>query len=156
MPKHPPVTEADFCQKLEYYCAYQERCHKEVEEKLRSLGAIPAMRDKVISHLITNNYLNETRFTAVFTMGKFRIKKWGKNRIRLELKRRGISEWNIHHALKQITPEDYYATFEALMTQLQQKYEGVSSPQLKKKKIHDALLYRGWETPLIFEALREI
>jgi regulatory protein len=156
MSKHPPVTEADFCQKLEYYCAYQERCHKEVEEKLRSLGAVPAMRDKVISHLITNNYLNETRFTEVFNLGKFRIKKWGKNRIQQELKRRGISDWNIRHALHQIPSEDYHATFEDLVTQLQQKYEGVSSPQLKKKKIHDALLYRGWETTLIFDALREV
>ena len=134
MPKHLPVTEADFCQKLEYYCVYQERCHKEVEEKLRSLGAIPAMRDKVISHLITNNYLNETRFTAVFTMGKFRIKKWGKNRIKQELKCRGISEWNIHHALKQITPEDYYATFEALDDAAATEIRGSIFTPTKKEK----------------------
>ena len=79
-------TLAQAQKKLEYYCAYQERCHKEVIAKLRTLGMIPSVIDKIISELIKANYLNETRFTQSFVRGKFRIKKWGKNRILQELK----------------------------------------------------------------------
>ena len=70
-------TLAQAQKKLEYYCAYQERCHKEVIAKLRTLGMIPSVIDKIISELIKANYLNETRFTQSFVRGKFRIKKWG-------------------------------------------------------------------------------
>jgi regulatory protein len=87
------VDEAQ--QKLEHYCAYQERCHKEVEEKLKSMHMIPAAIDQIIGKLITDNYLNETRFAQSFARGKFRIKKWGKVRILNQLKFRGISAWNI-------------------------------------------------------------
>ena len=81
--------------KLESYCAYQDRCHKEVESKLRAMGMIPEAKDQIIGHLIKENYLNEERFSKSFARGKFRIKKWGKNRIVNELKQRQITKYNI-------------------------------------------------------------
>ncbi len=95
MQKKPVLTVAEAQQKLEHYCAYQERCHQEVVNKLQELGMIPAAIDAIISSLIQNNYLNEMRFAQSFARGKFRIKKWGKNRILRELKLRNISNYNI-------------------------------------------------------------
>mgnify|MGYP001357425862 FL=1 len=78
------VDEAQ--KKLENYCAYQERCHKDVRKKLKDMKMIPEAIDQIIHHLITQNYLNETRFAQAFARGKFRTKKWGRNRIVRELK----------------------------------------------------------------------
>ena len=75
------VEEAQ--KKLEHYCAYQERCHQEVIQKLRQLKMIPSAIDRIIGHLIEHKYLNETRFSH--------IKKWGIERILRELKQRKIS-----------------------------------------------------------------
>ena len=82
-------------QKLEHYCAYQERCHDEVLQKLRSFRVDRTVIDEVIVHLIENNFLNEERFACSFTRGKHRIKHWGKIRIVNELKFRNISQYNI-------------------------------------------------------------
>jgi regulatory protein len=77
---------------LEHYCIYQDRCHKEVEEKLSKMRLIPEIIEEVIPHLISENFLNETRFAQSFARGKFRIKQWGKNRIVAELKQRCITD----------------------------------------------------------------
>ena len=90
---NPSYTLDEAKKKIARYCAYQERCHKEVNDKLREMGMIPAAIDQIISELITNNFLNELRFSEAFARGKFRIKKWGKSRIVSELKQRNISEY---------------------------------------------------------------
>ena len=109
--KRKSYTLAQAQKKLEYYCVYQERCHKEVIAKLKTLGMIPSVIDKIISELIKANYLNETRFTQSFVRGKFRIKKWGKNRILQELKVREISSFNIKLGMKEISDDNYQKTF---------------------------------------------
>ena len=135
------VDEAQ--KKLEHYCAYQERCHKEVTQKLYDMRMIPEARDKIIVHLLQHNFLNEERFAQAYTRGKFRIKKWGKQRIRIELKRRDISKTIITIALKEISDADYYNTFNALA-------------EKKRKKLADYLFYRGWESHLVYDKLREL
>ena len=55
-------TVEEMQKKLEHYCAYQERCHQEVIQKLRQLKMIPSAIDRIIGYLIEHNYLNETRF----------------------------------------------------------------------------------------------
>ena len=107
------VDEAQ--KKLEGYCAYQERCHKEVRQKLRDMKMIPEAIDKIIVHLIQHNYLNEERFAKAFVRGKFRIKKWGKIRLVRELKFREISKYSIDTALKEIDLDDYHNTLDELM-----------------------------------------
>ena len=89
-------------QKLEQYCAFQERCHLEVSQKLKEYGINGNPMYRIISHLIEQNYLNETRFAEHFVRGKFNIKKWGKKRLLRELKQRNISDWNIKNAMKEI------------------------------------------------------
>lgn len=141
--------------KLESYCAYQDRCHKEVESKLRTMGMIPEAKDQIIGHLIQENYLNEERFSKSFARGKFRIKKWGKNRIVNELKQRQITKYNITIALKEIEQTDYLETLDILaQKRLSQITE--TNVQKKKKKLADYLLYRGWESHLVYEKLKEL
>ena len=96
--------------KLEHYCVYQDRCHKEVEQKLNEYNLIPQAKDLILLHLLEHNFLNEERFAKSFARGKFRIKKWGKPRIVRELKFRSISEYNIKTALKEIDEKEYIQT----------------------------------------------
>ena len=147
------VTEAT--RKLEAYCAYQDRCHKEVVDKLKGMRMIPQAIDQIVAHLIKENYLNEERFAHSFARGKFRIKKWGRNRIAQELKLRQISRFNIASALKQIDDQSYLATLDELATKrLGQIKE--THPQKRKKKLADYLLYRGWESHLVYTKIKEL
>ena len=141
--------------KLESYCAYQERCHKDVVEKLRGMKMIPEAIDQIATHLIQENYLNEERFAKSFARGKFNIKKWGKNRIVNELKQRQISKFNIKIALKEIDQEEYMVTLDKLAKKRMQQITETST-QRKRKKLADYLLYRGWESHLVYEKLKEL
>ena len=140
---------------MEHYCAYRERCHKEVHLKLKEMRMIPDAIDLIVHDLITHNYLNETRFAQAFVRGKFRIKKWGKNRLLRELKLRDISQYNIKIALKEISESDYLSTFHELSDKRWQQLNGEDNLQKKKKKFADYLLYRGWESNLIWEKIND-
>ena len=137
---------------LENYCAYQERCHKEVQLKLKKMSMIPEAMDKIIVHLIEHNYLNEERFAKAFVRGKFRIKKWGKNRLVRELKFREVSKYSIDSGLSEINPEEYLEVLDELV---KKRIAQVKERNLykKKRKVADYLLYRGWESNLIYEKL---
>ena len=148
-------TLAQAQKKIEYYCAYQERCHKEVIAKLKTLGMIPSVIDKIISELIKANYLNETRFTQSFVRGKFRIKKWGKNRILQELKVRNISSFNIKLGMKEISDDNYQKTFYDLFEKRRREVKQLTKTE-QKKKIFSYMSYRGWENSKIYEALRDL
>lgn len=148
------VEEAQ--QRLERYCAYQERCHKEVEQKLYEMQMIPAAKEQIIHHLLQHNFLNETRFSQAFARGKFRTKKWGKARITRELKMRNISAYNVKLALKEIPESEYYKTFDALVEKRLQQLTSEENLQKKRKKLADYLLYRGWESHLVYERVREV
>ena len=148
-------TLAQAQKKLEYYCAYQERCHKDVIAKLKTLGMIPSVIDKIISELIKANYLNETRFTQSFVRGKFRIKKWGKNRILQELKVRDISSFNIKLGMKEISDDNYQKTFYELFEKRRREVKQLTKTE-QKKKIFSYMSYRGWENSKIYEALRDL
>ena len=147
------ITEAQ--KKLEHYCAYQERCHQEVSAKLKSYGMIPAARDQIIGYLIAQNYLNESRFAQSFARGKFRIKKWGKERIERELKFKQISLYNIRLGLKEIDPIAYMETLESLAQKFWEIHTD-KSPSFRKKKVYTALKYRGWETEHIFDCINRL
>lgn len=141
---------------LENYCAYQERCHKEVEQKLREMKMIPKAVEIIIEHLLQNNLLNESRFSQAFARGKFTNKKWGKQRIVRELKFRNISEYNIQLALKEITETDYLTTFNTLAEKRFLQLSSEKNLQKKRKKLADYLLYRGWESHLVWEKIKEL
>ena len=141
--------------KLEYYCSYQDRCHKEVEQKLNSFTLITELKEKVIVHLIENNFINEERFAKSFVRGKHNYKGWGKNRIVNELKLRNISSRIIETALKEIPEATYLENFHALA---EKNWEIIKEPkgQKRNKKFVDFLLRKGYETSLIYEKLKEL
>ena len=155
MNKKKSYTLAQAQKKLEYYCVYQERCHKEVIAKLKTLGMIPSVIDKIVSELIKANYLNETRFTQSFVRGKFRIKKWGKNRIFQELKVRDISSFNIKLGMKEISDDNYQKTFYELFEKRRREVKQLTKTE-QKKKIFSYMSYRGWENSKVYEALRDL
>ena len=99
--------ESSVKKKIEHYCAYQERCHLEVTNKLNKLGVFGDELDEYVCYLIDENFLSETRFSEAYVRGKFNNNNWGKIKISRELKLRNISDWNISNALSQINSEDY-------------------------------------------------
>ena len=141
--------------KLEVYCAYQERCHKEVVSKLWTLGTDQNEIDEVICYLIAEDFLNEERFACSFARGKHRIKNWGKIRIVNELKFRNISARNITTALKEISVEEYYTTFEKLSERMWESFQERDVLK-KRKKFCDYLLRKGWESNLVYEKAKEL
>jgi regulatory protein len=141
--------------KLEYYCAYQERCHKEVTQKLKDMSMIPKAIDVIIVHLLQHNFLNEERFAKTFVNGKFKIKHWGKRRLTLELKRKDISKVNINQALSEINEAEYIEVFNDL-AEKRLPFIKETNKFKKKKKLADYLLYRGWESHLVYNKVNEL
>ena len=142
------ITKEQALQKLKHYCAYQERCHSEVKEKLYNLGAWKKDHDEIIATLIEENYLNEERFALAFAGGKFRVKQWGRVKIKYELKQKQVSEYCIKKSLKQIDEEEYIKVLNKLA---KEKYTPLKSEQylIRKKKTMDYLIAKGFEMDLI-------
>lgn len=141
--------------KLEYYCAYQERCHQEVIDKLKGMKMIPQAIDVILVHLIQHNYLNEERFAKTYVRGKLRFKKWGKRRLTSELKKKDISKININQALTEIDDKEYIEIFNDLAEKRLNSIKEKDKYK-KKRKLSNYLLYRGWETYLVYDKLNEL
>jgi regulatory protein len=150
-----PLTVTEALEKLRSYCAYQERCHREVKNKLYQLGMIPQAIDQIIGTLVSENYLNESRFAQQFANGKFSIKQWGKLRIKRELKARQISDYDIKKALSSIDTEAYAIKITEISQKKWNQLEG-TAPQQKKQKLYQYLAYRGWETERIYDQLNRL
>ena len=141
--------------KLEYYCAYQERCHKEVRQKLKDMHMIPEAIDIIVVHLLEHNFLNEERFAKTFVSGKFKIKRWGRRRLTLELKKKDISKVNVNQALSEINEAEYIEVFNDL-AEKRLPFINETNKIKKKKKLTDYLLYRGWESHLVYEKVNQL
>ena len=142
-------------QKLEYYCAYQERCHVEVQEKLREFIVSEQEKNQIIVHLIEHNFLNEERFASLFAISKFHQKKWGKIRIKNELKARRISDYLITKAIKEIPFQEYQDAFHILA---EKSWESITEKNTlkKRKKFCDNLLRKGWESEMVYERVKAL
>ncbi len=141
--------------KAKHYCAYQERSHIEVKEKLYSLGLRKTDVETILSKLIEENYLNEERFARQFAGGKFRMKKWGRIRIIHELKQKRVSAYNIRKALEEIDPEQYRSVLKKLA---ETKWKLVKTEQyiVRQVKTQQYLLQKGFEPSLIKAVIHEI
>ena len=141
--------------KLEYYCSYQERCHSEVFNKIMTLTTNIGDANNIITKLIDDGYLNETRFCKEYTIGKFKHKNWGKNRIISELKKRKISNRNIEMGLDEIDEDIYIERFNELFDKQLERHAS-KNDMYTKKKIFDYFNYRGWEKDLIFKKINKL
>lgn len=145
----------EIIRKLENFCAYQERCHVEVQEKLSEFIVSEQEKNQIIVHLIEHNFLNEERFASLFAISKFHQKKWGKIRIKNELKARRISDYLINKAIKEIPSEEYYDTFQALSEKLWETIPEKNTLK-KRKKFCDNLLRKGWESEMVYEKVKAL
>lgn len=149
------LTPVDVKNKIYHYCAYQERCHQEVKNKLYDLGLHSNEVDDLLSHLITEGYLNEERFAKAFVGGKFRIKSWGRIKIVQELEARGLTKNCIKAGLKEIDEQDYLKTLESL---IRKKSELVEEENLfvKRDKLARYVIQKGFEPDLAWSVIKEI
>ncbi|MDI5948312.1 regulatory protein RecX [Flavobacterium yafengii] len=152
---NPVYSIKEAIHKIEHYCAYQERCHEEVVQKLRSMKMDSDEIDTIMVRLINDNFLNEERFAQSFARGKHRIKHWGKIRIVNELKAKKITQTLINIALKEISTEEYLSTFHTLA---ERNWESIleTNNLKKRKKFCDYLLRKGFESNLVYEKVKEL
>ena len=145
------LTPKEAARKIRSFCAYQERCHEEVKQKLYSYGIYGEDIDLIIVGLIEENYLNEERFARLFAGGKFRMKGWGRVKIKQELKLKKVGDYIIKRAMTEI---DEAAYWDALEKQATKKWDSLKGrAQEKVVKTTRFLMQRGFELPLIQEVL---
>lgn len=151
------LTKEQVFQKLKHYCGYQERCHSEVKEKAYSFKLRKAEVEELISMLIEEGYLNEERFAIMFAGGKFRIKQWGRNKIKYELKQKKISDYCIRKALNNIDEKEYLSAAERLA---KKKWASVNDPGsnrfVKMTKTRDFLFQRGYESEIVNKVISDL
>jgi regulatory protein len=156
MHRQPSLSPEQALQKARYYCGYQERCHSEVQEKLYSFGLRKPQVESALATLIEERYLNEERFAIQFAGGHFRLKHWGKVRIRYQLKQKKVSDYCIRTALAAIDDEAY---MEGLARLAEKKWEELAvetNPMVRKSKWQEYLLRKGYESDRIAEVMAAI
>ena len=151
------MTPRQALPKLMKYCAYQERTHQEAREKLHELGVYGDDAEVVIVQLIEDNFLNEERYAKAFAGGKFRIMRWGRQKILYELKQKGISEYCIKKGMAEIEDEDYIRSLRYL---LEKKHTQLASQERNKltlnQKIATYLISKGYESELVWQELKNL
>lgn len=140
--------------RIKNWCDRQERCHYEVKQKLASWGVYYDQADQILVQLIEENYLNELRFSKAFVSGKFRIKKWGRIKIKQALKFKQISNYCIQEGLKEIDSHEYNRTIQHLIERKKIDYSGLSNFD-SNGKIAQFLLNKGYEKDLVWSLLLE-
>lgn len=136
--------------KAEAWCAYQERCQQEVRTKLYEWGLWGDTVEAIIAKLISGNFINEERFARTYAGGKFRIKKWGKVKIRIELKKRKITDYCIRKGLAEIPDRDYLKT----LRELAEKKMGTKKLAVgSRQKVARYLIGKGYEPDLVWDLL---
>ncbi len=138
--------------KIKQFCAYQERCHQEVKDKLYGFGLHLTDVDTIISKLIEENYLNEERFALHYAGGKFRMKQWGRVKIKYALKEKHVSDYCIKKALASIDDNDYFKTLERITEIKLKSLKSEKNIFIKKRKMQDYLTRKGYE----FSEIKEI
>ncbi len=141
--------------KLENYCAYQERSQQEVRDKLYEFGIYPSEVEEIISELIQNNFLNEERFAIAYALGKFRIKNWGRIKIRQGLKLKRVSDKLIQKALKAIDGDDYLKTLMLILSKKEALMQE-KNLNIKQQKLVDYALGKGFERDLIWDEIKRM
>ncbi|MEX2235657.1 MAG: RecX family transcriptional regulator [Cyclobacteriaceae bacterium] len=142
-------------EKIQRYCAYQERSHQEVRTKLYEYGLYRNDVDEIISDLITNGFLNEERFAKAFAGGKFRVKKWGRIKITHALEGKGVSKNCILIGLKEIEENSYVDTLRQLLAEKSRSVEEDNIYALRERLSKYAIL-KGYEPELVWREIHAL
>ena len=149
------VSKEDALAKIQRYCAYQDRCHQEVRTRLLDMGVYRDWLEEIMVQLIEENFLNEERFARSFARGKFRIKQWGRNRIRQELKRRNISAYCIRMAMEEIEEQDYLLALDAILRKKEASLQEEDAYK-RNNKLARYAISRGFEPELAWRAINDL
>lgn len=147
---------ADVKQSIQRWCALQERSSFEVTQKLILWNINKDEIPKIINELRSDNFLNDERFAEDFARGKFRIKNWGKNKIRLSLQQKKVKQEYIDRAIAKLDELDYFDSLKTLAEKKYQLFPDKLSEYEKKVKLYQFLLSKGFENNLIREILDEL
>ena len=154
--KKSTLSPEQALQKGRHYCGYQERSHSEVQEKLYAAGLRKKDVEATLATLIEENYLNEERFALHFAGGHFRLKSWGRVKIRYELQQRRVSEYCIKKALAAIDGEDYEKTLNRLAEKKWETLNDETNIFSRKKKLQDYLMQKGYESDRVAAVVRAV
>jgi regulatory protein len=149
------MTREVALEKLRKYCVYQDRCHQEVRSKLISLQVFGDDQEEIIVELIKDGFLNEERFAQSYARGKFSFKKWGRNKIKMELQRRNISEFCIAKGMAEIDESAYRDTLAEILRKHIEKKKNLGQVLAVDQAIKYASS-RGFEAPVIFEVIEAL
>jgi regulatory protein len=151
----PKLSVEEAKAKIYRYCAYQERCHQEVKQKLYDMGLFKNQVDEMLTHLITEGFLNEERFAKAFAGGKFRMKQWGRIKITHALEQRGLTPACIRLGLKAIDDQEYYYTLEKLLAKKNTQLLAGNDLQ-RRDRLIKYLMQKGYESELIVKKIKEM
>lgn len=135
------------------YCSYQERCQQEVRNKLYRLNIAKEIIEGIIAELIIDNFINEERFSKEYVNGKFKIKRWGKNKIIFELKHRNISDYCIRKGLEEIDKDEYINVLKQVINK-KAKIIKETEKFIVNQKVAKYAISRGFEQELIWQILK--
>jgi regulatory protein len=154
LPSKKAITPAEALSKIYKYCAYQERSHKEVKNKLIEYGLRYGEADEILARLITEGFLNEERYAKAFAGGKFRMMKWGKLKIQKELEMQGLTSRCIRIGLNEIDAKDYSKTLASLV---KRKWSQISETNVfkKKNKLARFIIGKGYEPELVWDLINQ-
>lgn len=150
-----PATPQQAKEKIQRYCAYQERSHQEVRSKLYTYGLYRNDVEEILSSLIADGFLNEERFAKAFAGGKFRMKKWGRIKIAHALEAKGVSKNCIRIGLKEVEENVYLQTLQQLLIQKHQSLEEENDYVLRDKLSRYAIL-KGYEPELVWKQVNDL
>ena len=149
------LTPDQVLDKMAKYCAYQERCVKDVRDKLKSYDIPQKEKDKILDYLLDNRFVNDERFAKSFVRGKINQSGWGLNKIRFHLIQKGIAKETIDEALEQ-TDEETYRQHLIDILRTKSKTVKAANDFEKKRKLAAYALQKGFESTLVYEVLKEI
>jgi regulatory protein len=138
-----------------HYCKYQERCHSEVRNKLYELGFNTSEVEQQLSGLIETGVLNEERYARAFAGGKFRMKQWGREKIRQQLKAHKISDYCIKKAMTEIDGDEYDKTLKKLAAKKYAEIRSDRSLLMRKAKMYRYLVQKGYERDIVMNVINE-
>ncbi|MDC3050396.1 RecX family transcriptional regulator [Flavobacteriales bacterium] len=142
-------------ERIRHYCAVMDRCQFQVITKLKSYGVSDALADEILIELIQNKYLDEERFARSFCSGKFKIKRWGRNKIAFELSKLKVPKSCILLAMSEIDDIDYKNVIRHLANKKMALLKDKNS-YVRKKKVVDSLLRKGYESELVWSYVHKL
>jgi regulatory protein len=141
---------------IQHFCAYQERCHSEVRSRLLQLGFRGEDLEEAVAALVADDFLNEERYAKAYCGGKFRVKQWGRNKIRQSLQWKQVSDYCIRKGMEEIPEEDYHRTLRGLALKKWEELNAEKNAWIRKQKVQRYLLQKGYEADLVRNSCEDL